>query len=386
MDAAATHTSFVDPQNATLLFLVLAATALLGIVWDKSKYAEWFSGLLLVVLVPAVLANMRVIPAEAEVYETVGDFIVPVLIALLLFDANLVRIVRESGAVLVAFLLAVMGTSTGAVAASLIYDVGPYTSAYAGIFTATYIGGVPNFIGVAEATKVAETGILPVLIAVDNAAGIVFFLFVSVIASSKAVQRLLGYADQARIEPRVTKGAANGAPTRAIYSPTRVLGGIVVALIMTVFAKIIAAAFALEALYLLVLTGIAVGAATLFPKMLGFFKGAFESGYIMCYIYIASFAPEVNLIAMIGDGPALFIFALTIIIIHTISVFFVGRLLNLRLSELLVASVAAIWGTGATAALAASRKWTSLITPAVLVSVLGVAIGTFLGVAIAAAF
>jgi uncharacterized membrane protein len=56
--------------------------------------------------------------------------------------------------------------------------------------------------------------------------------------------------------------------------------------------------------------------------------------------------------------------------------------LRLTLPELIIASNAAVLGATTAPALAAARGWHDLVTPGVLVGVLGYALGTFAGTAI----
>jgi len=60
--------------------------------------------------------------------------------------------------------------------------------------------------------------------------------------------------------------------------------------------------------------------------------------------------------------------------------------LKLDLAEVMVASNACILGPATAAALAASKGWRPLITPGMLVGLLGYAFGTFIGVALTAVF
>ena len=56
-----------------------------------------------------------------------------------------------------------------------------------------------------------------------------------------------------------------------------------------------------------------------------------------------------------------------------------GRVLRLSIPELVIASNAAVLGATTAPALAAAKGWRDLVTPAVLVGVLGYALGTFIG-------
>jgi len=59
-----------------------------------------------------------------------------------------------------------------------------------------------------------------------------------------------------------------------------------------------------------------------------------------------------------------------------------GRLFGLTLPELIIASNAAVLGATTAPALAAAKGWSHLVTPGVLVGVLGYALGTLIGTAV----
>ena len=59
-----------------------------------------------------------------------------------------------------------------------------------------------------------------------------------------------------------------------------------------------------------------------------------------------------------------------------------GAVARLSLRELIIASNAAVLGATTAPALAATRGWRDLVTPGVLVGVLGYALGTFVGTAL----
>jgi uncharacterized membrane protein len=73
-----------------------------------------------------------------------------------------------------------------------------------------------------------------------------------------------------------------------------------------------------------------------------------------------------------------------IIVLHIVIVLGMARLMKVDLAEAVVASGAALVGPAVTAAIAISQGWRTLVTPAIMVGVLGYVIGTFVGVAVAA--
>ncbi len=94
-------------------------------------------------------SNLGLIPAAAAVYDSVWTFLVPLAIPLLLLHADLRRILRESGATLVAFALGAAGTVLGTFAAYLAIPLGERGWSLAAIFSATYIGGSMNYVAAA---------------------------------------------------------------------------------------------------------------------------------------------------------------------------------------------------------------------------------------------
>jgi uncharacterized membrane protein len=72
--------------------------------------------------------------------------------------------------------------------------------------------------------------------------------------------------------------------------------------------------------------------------------------------------------------------------VHLILLVAAGRLFRLDLAEVMIASNACILGPATAAALAAGKGWQPLVAPGILVGMFGYAIGTFIGVALAAWF
>ena len=88
-----------------------------------------------------------------------------------------------------------------------------------------------------------------------------------------------------------------------------------------------------------------------------------------------------DVIAMIEVAPLLTLLVLILLSIHALVTFTLGSLFRLSLPELITASNAAVLGATTAPALAATRGWNNLVTPGVLVGVLGYALGTFIGTA-----
>jgi uncharacterized membrane protein len=103
---------------------------------------------------------------------------------------------------------------------------------------------------------------------------------------------------------------------------------------------------------------------------------------LFMYIFFAAVGAGTNASQFLGSAFILFVFGMTIIIVHLAIVLLAARLLKIDLAEAVVASGAALVGPSVTAAIAISRGWKSLVTPAIMCGIFGYAIATFIGFAL----
>ena len=101
-----------------MLFAVLTVIAAFSL-WLEQRYlwAAKVSGCILCLVMAMALANLRVIPTDAEAYDFVWGYIVPLAIPFLLFKADLRKIWRGSCRIFGIFVLGSFGTVTGGVLA-----------------------------------------------------------------------------------------------------------------------------------------------------------------------------------------------------------------------------------------------------------------------------
>jgi uncharacterized membrane protein len=86
--------------------------------------------------------------------------------------------------------------------------------------------------------------------------------------------------------------------------------------------------------------------------------------------------------ALIQLAPLLIVLVVILLSVNLAVLLGVGRLFRLTLPELVTASNAAVLGATTAPALAAAKGWHDLVTPGVLVGVLGYALGTLIGTAV----
>ena len=146
---------------------------------------------------------------------------------------------------------------------------------------------------------------------------------------------------------------------------------------------VIAAALGLATYGILFVTLIALLIANLFAERLRRLAGDFELGMFFMYVFFAVMGAGADIGAMIANALPIFAFVGIMATVHLAVVLGGAKLFRLDLAEALVASNAVALGPATAVAMAAGQRWQRLVTPAVMLGVLGYAIANFLGVALA---
>ncbi len=371
----------IGPEQDFALWAILIALAGFGFWSERYSWGRKYSGVMLLIAAAIVLANVRIIPTAAPAYDAVWQYLVPVAIPLLLFEADLKRIVRESGPILVAFGIGSLAVVIGVIAGVALLDLGSHEPELAGIFTGTYIGGGLNFAAVAEATGMRDGSELSAALAADNVVTNLHFLLIIF---------LPGFAWFARQYHSAYIAAAvlldkDTAPQPHQLRQLDVAGllfALAMAFALAAAGRSIAGLFGTPQFAILVTTALTLLIATLLPGMTRYFSGHTEAGNVLMFIFLASVGATADIWELVTVGPVLFVFALVIISVHLLILFTAGRLLKLDLAELIVASAVCIGGPSSAAALASAKGWKDLLIPGVLAGSFGYAIGSFIGVAV----
>lgn len=72
---------------------------------EKTKVGSSLSGALVTTLVCLALSNLGIIANQAPAYDVVLAFLLPLAVPLLLYRADMRRVIRSTGTLLLAFLL-----------------------------------------------------------------------------------------------------------------------------------------------------------------------------------------------------------------------------------------------------------------------------------------
>ncbi len=372
----------ISPDWDFALWAVLIGVAGFGFWADSTRIGKQVSGIGIMLVIAMLLGNFGVIPHAAPAYETVWSFLVPAAVPLLLLKANLRRIIPETGPMLGAYFLGVAGTLIGAVVGLWILPMGSVGPDLAGILSATYIGGSMNFAAVAEALEFTEATLLTAALAADNVVGTLHILIVVLIPSVAILRRWIPSpiveTSEAPMHDEIT------ANNEAIpYNPAHICLALTISLAIGAIGYGIASVLNIPNYGILFITAITLLVANVFHNQLENLHGAFETGMLMMYIFFATIGAGADVGVMIEAGVMVFVYASFIIITHLIVIILGAKLFKMDLAEIVIASLACIGGPVAPAAISASRGWRTLVTPGLMVGILGYAIANFVGVGLA---
>ena len=379
--------TFISADNHLGVFAAIMTLAALSFLLERTRLGRQLTGTVMVILAAILAANLKLIPHSAPTYSFIFTYLVPMLIPLFLFQADLRRLWREASRTTLAFLVACTGTVAGVVVAATVLDLSSLgaaaplaeadrEAAIVGLFASTYIGGSVNYAALGEMTGLnQDRSFFSAATAADNLFSAVYL---SIIALLPGIARLRRYFPEHPIaaEPATPSDASPEVTARSLCLSIAAAAGLVA------ISDGLVAALDLAGWRYVLLTALTLVVATLFPGVRAWLAGAFELGVALSFAFFAAIAAGADLGAMISVAPMLITVVLILLSIHLLLLLLLGSLSRLTLPELLTASNAAILGATTAPAMAAAKGWKDQVTPGVLVGVMGYALGTFIGSAL----
>lgn len=378
----------INPENHLGIFAAIMVLAGASFLLERTRLGRQLTGTVMVILAAIVAANLGIIPHSAPTYDFIFTFLVPMLIPLFLFQADLRRLWREASRTTLAFLVATIGTVAGIVVAATLLDLSTLGSgaplpasdreaAIVGLFASTYIGGSVNYAALGEMTGLnQDRSFFSAATAADNLFSAVYL---SLIALLPGVTRLARFFPAHPTTPQPTT-APEAAPPQ-VTARSLCLAIACAAALVAISDGLVAYLNAVSYRYV-TLTILTLVLATLVPAIREWLAGAFELGVALSFAFFAAIAAGANLTAMVSVAPTLIVVVLILLSVHLATLLVIGAVTRLTLPELLTASNAAILGATTAPAMAAAKGWRDQVTPGVLVGVLGYALGTFIGSAL----
>ena len=145
--------TLISAENTWGLFAILVAVAALAIYLEqKYQWASKITGCVLALIGCLILSNLRIIPTEAAAYDFVWDYVVPLAIPMLLLQANVKKISKDSGRLIIIYPISGIGTVAGGFLAFFaLKNFIPELNKATAMMVGTYTGGSVNLVAMADA-------------------------------------------------------------------------------------------------------------------------------------------------------------------------------------------------------------------------------------------
>ena len=382
-----------------LLMLMVASVALA--IWLEQKYvwASKISGAIIALLIALAASNLAIIPTSCVLYDNiVWVYAVPMGIPLLLLQCNMKKIWKETGRMMVIFLIGAAGTVVGAfLAYGLLHSYIPGLEAVAAMMTGSYIGGGVNFAALTDQFDAGE--IAGSATVADNLLMALYFFALLLFAGMKFFR---AHFTHPHIDAVLESGDTQGAKTQAAAYWSRkdislkdIAMNFAYAAAVVYAAKLIAALigglipdtgvvfhilhtfFGSEYVWI---TTVSMAVATRGEKQVAKLSGAQEIGTYLIYLFLFVIGVPASISKILTETPLLLAFTGIMVVVNMVFCFVGGKLLRFDLEDIILASNANIGGPTTAAGMAISQGWSALVGPVMLVGTFGYVIGTYLGI------
>lgn len=388
--------SLISAENTWALWAILVGIAALAI-WLEQKYswASKITGCVLALLGMMILANVGVVPTESPVYDSVWSYVVPLAIPLLLFQCNIKKIGKESGRLLIIYLLSSLGTFLGAmggyfILANHVSELNKVATMFAG----TYVGGSVNFAAMADSFG-ASGELTSAAVVADNLLMALYFFVLIAMPAMAFFRKHYSHPLVDEVEAGNSSSSGGNYWTAKPISLKDIAfdfaaATIIVAISSTIadfFTSVFASgegiSFVLQQLLgnkYLIMTTITMLCATFLPNVFGNAPGANEIGTFLIYIFFAVIGAPASIVKILTESPLLLVYALIIVATNMIVSLIFGKIFKFDLEEIILASNANIGGPTTAAAMAISKGWNKLVGPVLLIGTLGYVLGNYYGI------
>lgn len=152
--------SLINSENTLGIWMVMCLYIVFAMYaerhWKWSmKYANACT---LCLLGGALLCTFNILPSQSAAYDPIWEFIAPLAIPMLLFNANLGQIAKRSGRMVGIFLLAAVGVAGGVILASvLLQNHIPELHSVAAVITGSQTGGAVNVAAMRDVFDISST-------------------------------------------------------------------------------------------------------------------------------------------------------------------------------------------------------------------------------------
>jgi uncharacterized membrane protein len=373
-----------EPLFVLLILVVVVVTA--QKVSKKYHNAKWLKFIPTPVwcyIPPTILTTLGILPPTSNVYTWIMTYVLPACLILLLMTTDLKSLQKVGETAILAMSLATLSVVAAGIISFFVYrnELGTEAASAIGTMTGSLIGGTVNMVAVKQATGLSDLLFTPLFIS-DITVVYLWMTFLMILSTKqKKIDKFLKVKqkkiDQLLEHTTPLKENKKSLSTQSLFTLLMIGFGLSI-FILWVVKEFLTGVSLSEATWVIVLVT-TVGlllSTTKFSK-----KEAVNSqtiGYFLLYLVLAGTGAKAKLTEIL-EAPIFLSLGLFWIVVHACLLLLIGRLFRIPSAMLATASQANLGGV-ASAPVVASTFEPKLVPIALILAILGNAIGNYLGI------
>lgn len=376
------NTLFSNPGS---ILAVMTSMIALGFYLQRYKAIKSLGPALTIIIMGIILSNLKVVPVSTELYGTISTYAIPVSMTIMLMSVDLKEMTKLSREPLIAIFVAVLTVSIMAFLFGLVFAEKISEGwKVAGMFVGTYTGGSANLTAIGTGLNVSRQT-LAAANAADYVIGVPTLIFMfalpAILKNSKKFKKLWPYhVEESELEDCQNEEFMESKEWSIKDIAWMLAIGFVVTEVSTILAGYFNSSFSSAARILLVTT-ISIIIAQLKPvKKL---KGNLDLGLFVALFFLYTIGFSVDIKEFLGSTFTITLYCFSIIFASFVFHLGITRLLKIKYQYVILSIVGAIADGPTSALVAASAKWNSLVSVAVVMGVIGGVLGNYAGISVA---
>jgi len=362
-------------------------------------WASKVSGAIVAMVGAMIMTNLKIVPTSAVWFDDiVWGYVVPMAIPILLFQCDIKKIWKESGRLLIIFLIGSIGTTLSAfIAFYLLEGKVDNLAGVAAMMTGSYVGGGVNFAAMADAFSVPSETVAATVVADNLLMACYFFVLIAIPGISffrkNYTHPHLDEVESVGISDEQKTMAASfwgKKPISLMDIGLNIAISVIIVFLSTELAAILADIIPKGNPVLAMLNGLlgnkymmittlTMLIATFGSKQMEKVSGSQEIGTYLIYLFLFVIGIPASIGEILRNAPLLFVFCGIMVAINMLFCFGFGKLFKFSLEDIIIASNANIGGPTTAVAMAISKGWIKIVGPAMLVGTFGYVIGNYFG-------